>query len=98
MKYSIILPTYNEALNVSAMVRSIRKLYGNEPEILIVDDRSPDGTFEQASALFARALSEPEPHLILATELFGGDVSMDDPAYELRCLPLPRASRRSACL
>lgn len=53
---------------------------------------------EQASALFARALSEPEPHLILATELFGGDVSMDDPAYELRCLPLPRASRRSAYL
>ena len=38
MKYSVVLPTYNEALNVSAIVRSIRELYGNEPEILIVDD------------------------------------------------------------
>ena len=83
MKYSIILPTYNEALNVSAMVRSIRKLYGNEPEILIVDDRSPDGTFEQASAFASqipnvRAFLHDGIRSLSASVLYGFDRATGD--------------------
>lgn len=83
MKYSIILPTYNEALNISAMVRRIRELYGNDPEILIVDDRSPDGTFEQASALASdipnvRAVLHDGPRSLSASVLCGFDRAQGD--------------------
>lgn len=39
----VIIPTYNEALNIEAMVNKVMSL---EPEVdlLVVDDNSPDGT------------------------------------------------------
>ena len=43
MKHLVIIPTYNEAENVEAIVRKIFELYPNI-NILIVDDSSPDGT------------------------------------------------------
>ncbi|HIX40666.1 MAG TPA: MerR family DNA-binding transcriptional regulator [Candidatus Desulfovibrio intestinigallinarum] len=66
------------------------------PATPMLHTRTDAGGIEQASDLFTCALSEPKPHLILATELFGGDVSMDNPAYELRCLPLPRTPRKAS--
>ena len=39
----IIIPTYNEAENVSLMIERIFSLY-SQFHILIVDDSSPDGT------------------------------------------------------
>ena len=54
----LVLPTYNEADNVEAIVASARDvLAGAAPEgyrILVVDDDSPDGTGKLADALASR--------------------------------------------
>jgi dolichol-phosphate mannosyltransferase len=42
-KSIVVIPTYNEALNVSSLISSIRQLLP-ELHILVVDDGSPDGT------------------------------------------------------
>ncbi|CDP08389.1 unnamed protein product [Coffea canephora] len=44
-KYSIIIPTYNERLNIALLVYLIFKHLPNVNfEIIVVDDGSPDGT------------------------------------------------------
>lgn len=78
MKYSLVLPTYNEALNLPVMVRNIRELFPEDLEILIVDDQSPDGTFEQASALaekfeHVRACLHTGARSLSASVLYGFD-------------------------
>ena len=56
-KYSIILPTYNEAENLPLIVCMIDKYLAVQPaqaidyEIVVVDDSSPDGTYEIAKQL-----------------------------------------------
>jgi dolichol-phosphate mannosyltransferase len=55
MKVSVVLPTYDEAGNIVRLVWAIK---ANIPpdwtqEILIVDDNSPDGTFDLARNAFA---------------------------------------------
>lgn len=46
-KYSIIVPTYNERLNIALLVYLIFKhLRDVDFEIIVVDDGSPDGTQE----------------------------------------------------
>ncbi|ESA37468.1 sulfonate abc transporter permease [Leptolyngbya sp. Heron Island J] len=52
---SLVIPTYNESRNVRAIVEQLttlldRKIPGNY-ELILVDDDSPDGTWEVASAL-----------------------------------------------
>jgi len=52
----LILPTYNEAENVEALVTSALVQLGKEsdaPRVLVVDDNSPDGTGEIADRLAA---------------------------------------------
>jgi dolichol-phosphate mannosyltransferase len=45
-KYSIVLPTYNEADNVCLMIQKINHyMQGYDWELIIVDDNSPDGTY-----------------------------------------------------
>jgi dolichol-phosphate mannosyltransferase len=48
MKVSVILPTYNEAGNIVPLVEAISAHMpaGLDYEIIVVDDNSPDGTFE----------------------------------------------------
>jgi dolichol-phosphate mannosyltransferase len=43
---SVVLPTFNESLNIHELLREIRLALGgqDEWEILVVDDASPDGT------------------------------------------------------
>jgi dolichol-phosphate mannosyltransferase len=55
MKVSVILPTYNEAGNIIGLVEEILAHFPPdvEPEILIVDDDSPDKTCEVAKNAFA---------------------------------------------
>lgn len=52
---SVILPTYDEALNLPVAVAAVEaSLEGQAYEIIIVDDDSPDRTWEIADALAAR--------------------------------------------
>ena len=49
-----MLPTYNEAGNIEAIVAAVRKALPAPRRILIVDDDSPDGTGRIADRLAAR--------------------------------------------
>ena len=49
-KVSIILSTYNEALVIEDTINRIFK-YLNNVEIILVDDNSPDGTFEKVKKI-----------------------------------------------
>ncbi len=53
MKSLIIIPTYKEKENIERLVRTLFDL-GQEIEILIVDDNSPDGTGDTADRLVAQ--------------------------------------------
>ncbi len=63
---SVVLPTYNEAGNIVELIRSIKAAVpvGMECEILVVDDNSPDGTFELARSMFE---GDPGVRTILRT-------------------------------
>ncbi len=54
-KAIIIIPTYNERENVSALIPVLLEIFSSIPnwdmEILVVDDTSPDGTAEAVEAL-----------------------------------------------
>lgn len=54
---SIILPTYNEAENIEHAIRFLRAACdGLSPEIVVVDDASPDGTAQIAGPLADRVI------------------------------------------
>ncbi|MBM3284990.1 MAG: glycosyltransferase [Candidatus Aminicenantes bacterium] len=42
---SIILPTYNERENIGPLIEQIYQVMGEEAEVVVVDDDSPDGTW-----------------------------------------------------
>jgi dolichol-phosphate mannosyltransferase len=46
----VVLPTYNEILNVEAMLRTLREVVPSV-DILVVDDDSPDGTAKVAKKI-----------------------------------------------
>lgn len=48
---SVILPTYNESMNIKEMIRKLNKNIKNLKEIIVVDDNSPDGTAKAASGM-----------------------------------------------
>ncbi len=50
---SIVIPTYNESENLSSLMRKVDDSIGEEVtyEIVVVDDDSPDGTWERAEEL-----------------------------------------------
>ncbi len=55
IKFSLIIPTYNEGENVSAIVNILSQLLDSaipgEYELIVVDDNSPDGTWKIAQDL-----------------------------------------------
>ena len=50
MRVLVVLPTYNEILNVESMLRTLREVVP-DAAILVVDDGSPDGTAQRAREL-----------------------------------------------
>jgi dolichol-phosphate mannosyltransferase len=66
-KISIILPTYNEADNIEESIDRTLQVLGNYPggvEVVVVDDDSPDGTWQQAAK---KAKTEARVRLIHRT-------------------------------
>jgi dolichol-phosphate mannosyltransferase len=53
MKTIVVIPTYNEAENIRALLEALLQLDIPDLAILIVDDHSPDGTADVAEALGA---------------------------------------------
>lgn len=56
VKYSIIIPTFNERDNITVLLSRIEKLFTEEIEtfeIIVVDENSPDGTYDHVTE-FAR--------------------------------------------
>ena len=60
MKALIIVPAYNENENIEGIIRAVLA-QGDDIDILVVDDNSPDGTGEIVDSL---AVSEPRIHAI----------------------------------
>lgn len=50
-KVSVILPTYNEKENITLLIHEIFKQTDRDIEIIVVDDNSPDRTWEEVQNL-----------------------------------------------
>ncbi len=65
MDITVILPTFNERENIVPLIeRGLAALAGYDVETLVVDDDSPDGTWQAVAALAER---EPRARLIRRT-------------------------------
>jgi len=61
MKTVIMVPTYNERANVGELVKLLHKSVP-QAQVLVVDDSSPDGTFEEVRKLMKK---DKKLHLLL---------------------------------
>jgi dolichol-phosphate mannosyltransferase len=50
MRTLVVVPTYNEIMNIESMLRTLREVVP-ETTILVVDDGSPDGTADRAQSV-----------------------------------------------
>ena len=64
LSVSVIIPTYNERENIGILIGQIHDMLGvREHEILVIDDRSPDGT-----GAVVKALSQGDSRVRLVTK------------------------------
>jgi len=56
----VVTPTYNEAASIESLLQSLRSL-ADAPQVLVVDDSSPDGTADLVRAFRAQ---DPGVHLL----------------------------------
>jgi dolichol-phosphate mannosyltransferase len=61
MRTTVVVPTYNEADNLPALVDALHELDEPGLRVLVVDDSSPDGTGRIAEDLGKRLRSDGEP-------------------------------------
>ncbi len=62
MTISVIIPTYNEAVNIERLVTALHQYGGKQVvQILVVDANSPDGTATVAQQAGATVLTAPKP-------------------------------------
>jgi dolichol-phosphate mannosyltransferase len=59
---TVILPTYNERDNITPLIERILRAVQTPVQVLVVDDNSPDGTWQSVQAIAAR---EPRVQLLL---------------------------------
>ena len=52
MKTTIIIPTYNERLNICLLIKKIINILKKDFEIIVVDDNSPDKTAKEVKKCF----------------------------------------------
>jgi dolichol-phosphate mannosyltransferase len=64
LSLTVILPTYNERENVPILIEGILRHVQTPVTVLVVDDNSPDGTWQVVAAIAAR---EPRVHLLRRT-------------------------------
>ncbi len=62
MRALIVVPTYNEAENINALVEAVIASTPSSVDVLVVDDNSPDGTGALADILAVRY--EPRVHVL----------------------------------
>jgi dolichol-phosphate mannosyltransferase len=67
MKTIVVIPTYNERDNIGSLVAAVLA-QGDELEVLVVDDNSPDGT---GGVVTAMARQEPRVHLLARDGKYG---------------------------
>lgn len=60
MKALVVIPTYNELVNIQSITREVLSICA-EAEVLIVDDNSPDGTGQAADGM---AAANPRVHVL----------------------------------
>jgi dolichol-phosphate mannosyltransferase len=59
---TVILPTYNERENITPLIERILRAVQTPLQVLVVDDNSPDGTWQAVQTIAAR---EPRVQLLL---------------------------------
>lgn len=62
MRTLVVIPTYNEAENINALVEAVIASTPSSLDLLIVDDHSPDGTGTLADVLAVR--HQPRVHVL----------------------------------
>ena len=64
VRLSLIIPTYNERKNIAELIGQLSALLdpvlGSDYELLVIDDDSPDRTWELAAEIAARSPARPE--------------------------------------
>lgn len=68
MKTIIMVPTYNERTNIGELVKLLHKSVPHA-KVLVVDDTSPDGTFEEVKKLMKK---DKKLHLLLRNRSIKG--------------------------
>ena len=84
-KVCFVIPTYNEALNITALLRQLTELHpGGDYAFLVVDDRSPDGTAQRVREFTAGA--DGQVHLLEGQKRGLGDAYIRGMSYALSTL------------
>ncbi|HMB79489.1 MAG TPA: glycosyltransferase family 2 protein [Vicinamibacterales bacterium] len=64
MKLSVIIPCYNEAATIEAIVEAVRRAPWPDIEIIVVDDASTDGTRDKLKGPLAGRIDRVEMHAV----------------------------------
>lgn len=86
MRIVIIIPTYNEALNIELLILALKAQFhqmNHEMIILVVDDNSPDGTADKVRTLMAM---NGDIHLIIGEKQGLGKAYIRGIKYALKVL------------